>query len=202
MLHVTDQRVLPIANIQGTVRPKLQVDRTEVPILRPQDEFHFLRPKARAVPLHDMLVDALFPNAIVEQEVALQFRWEMAARNEFATGGRSKSLFDELIQFGMFAVVSDVSREGGAKVIRATRRIGHEILPPSIKDVSPRIGKVIGDKDVQLFAQRFVSKDARVLHPYRPVWRLDLTVVEGALLKIKSTTGAPSERADRMVCVR
>jgi hypothetical protein len=86
---VADERVEPVDDVEGTVRPELHRYRTEVRVCRLQQRLDLDADEARAVLDGAVLLDALEPDGVVEKEVALRRLREVAAADELAAGGRA-----------------------------------------------------------------------------------------------------------------
>ena len=66
VLHVTDQRVVPVAHIERAVRTELQVDRPEIAVTRTDDRFDFDSYEARSFVFDDVLENSLLADAVVQ----------------------------------------------------------------------------------------------------------------------------------------
>ena len=71
VLHVADQRVVPIGDVQGAVSADLDIRRTEVGISRNDDRLDLDGGNVGAVILYLVLQDALEADDIANQEVAV-----------------------------------------------------------------------------------------------------------------------------------
>ena len=83
VLHMADERIVPIDQIQGTVGREFQVDGTEIRIGRLNYVLLQLARKACAILHHAVMLGAEKANRIVDKEVALGVFGKMARRNEF-----------------------------------------------------------------------------------------------------------------------
>ena len=79
VLHVPDDRVGPIGDIERTVATDLDVGRAEVWIARDEDRLDFLGGDIRSVVFDFMLENTEEADAIADQEVALILFREQAA---------------------------------------------------------------------------------------------------------------------------
>ena len=98
VLHVADQRVEPVDDVQRAVGAELDVDRAEVRVGRlAAAARRLVGREARAVLLHLVAADALEADAVVEQEVALGLGREVAAADQLAAAGGPPLLGEELL---------------------------------------------------------------------------------------------------------
>ena len=79
MLHMADNRVLPIRKIECTVGPNFHVGGPKIPVRGSQDMFGRKTFKAAFLILEFILQDSMKPDHVGDQEIVLIFFWEMAA---------------------------------------------------------------------------------------------------------------------------
>jgi hypothetical protein len=201
ILHVTDQRIEPVRDVERAIRSELQRHRPEVGILGLQQRLHFDADEAGPFLDHAILLDALKSDHVVEQEVPLRLVWELPAAYELDAARRPHLRERPLLQRLVLARVVHVTRERGAIVIVAIRCVGDEVLTPAVHDMSPRIREGVGDEDAQLLRARLVAEHAGVFHADGTVGRLDLRMVKRALLEVEVATRSPREGMDRVMTV-
>ena len=85
MLQVTDQRVVPIDDIECAVWTKLNIDWTEVSIVAIKQRFNFRAEESRAFLFHRVLQNGSLANHIIENVIPLSGGRKMGARNDFTT---------------------------------------------------------------------------------------------------------------------
>src|SRR5262245_56757215 len=88
VLHVADERVVPVGQIQRPVGTKLNIDGPKARIARREQRIDRIGGKARTFVLYLVLQHALKSDAVVEQIVALGLRREVAAADQLAAAGR------------------------------------------------------------------------------------------------------------------
>ena len=79
VLHVADDRILPIGKINRPIRSNVYRHRAEIVVARTDEVFERLAFQARTVLADFDAIDALKPNYITVQEIALKLGWKMAA---------------------------------------------------------------------------------------------------------------------------
>ena len=200
VLHVADQRVEPVDDVERAVRGELQVDGPEIDVGRVEERLDLFRGEARVLLDHPVLLDALEADRVVDQEVALRLVREVAGTHDLAAGGRPDDRGEDLHPPPLRRV-GRVAGDRGAEVVRAAGGVGDEVLTPSVEDVAPGIGEGVGDEDLEVEAVRLVAEDAGIDQPHRAVGCLDLAVVEHALLEVERAAGSPGEGGDRVVAV-
>ena len=200
VLHVADQGVEPVDQVERAVRRELQVDGPEVDVRRVEEGLDLLRGEARILLDHAVLLDALKADRVVDQEVALGLVGKVARADDLAAGGRPDDLCEHLHPSSLRRV-GRVAGDRGAEVVRAAGGVGDEVLAPAVEDVPPRIGEGVGNEDLELEALGLVAEDPGVDQAHRAVGGLDLAVVEGALLEVERAARTPGEGGDRVVAV-
>src|SRR5438132_14093436 len=102
----------------------------------------------------------------------------------------------------MPARVIDAPREAGGKIVRVAGAVGDEVLAPAIEDVPVRIGEAVVDVGLELERARLetIGAGVGVAHRRAP-GRLDLRVMEGALLEIEGAAAVDHEAVHRMMRV-
>ena len=201
MLHVADERVVPVHEVEAAVGAELQIDRPEAPVVGLEQGIDRVGREARALLPHPVLQHALEADAVVQQIVALGLVGKLAAAHQLAAGRRPPLLLEERLQAAMLLRIVDVAGEGGAEVVQAPRGVGHEILPPAVEGLPPGVREGERHEHVELLPLAVVAKDAGVGAPLRPGDRFHRGVVERALHHQETAAGIAREGADRMVGV-
>ena len=199
MLHVPDQRIEPIDQVQGPFGSELDVDRAEVAIGRLQQRLDRIGGKARPVFADLILQHPLKADAVVEQVIALYVVGKVAAGDQLAAAGGPPLLGQKFLQVAMLVGIVGLSAEGGAEVIGSARGVGHEVLPPAVDVMSPRVGEVVIDKDLEFSGAGLEAEQAGVVNPLRAEGGFDLREVENALVEVRCSARVPSEGVDGMV---
>ena len=168
VLHVADQRVVPVDDVEGAVGAEFEVDRPEVLVGRLRGRVDRLeerldgrRLEPGAVLLDAIAEDAVEADHIVEQIIALRLIREVPAGDQLAARGRPPLLLEELVHPAVLVRIVDLAGEGGAEVVGPARGVGHEVLAPAVDVVAPRVGEAVGDLDLELLRPRLVAEDAR-----------------------------------------
>ena len=115
---MTDQRIEPVDQIERAVGAELQVDGPEVDIGRVDERFDFLGGEPGALLDHAVLLDALKADRVVDQEVALSFRWKVSARDNLAPSRGSHHRREHFHAAALLGI-RGVAGDGGAEVVGA-----------------------------------------------------------------------------------
>ena len=78
VLQVTNQRVVPIDQVEGAIRAELQIDRPKVPIVAGDDGRHLGGEESSSLVSHRVIQDSPVANHIVQQVIALGVLWEVS----------------------------------------------------------------------------------------------------------------------------
>ena len=148
VLHVPDERVEPVDDVERAVGPELHADRAEVRVRGLEQWLDLQADEARALFHRAVLLDALEADDVVVEEVALRGLGEVAAADELAAARRAHAGERPLAHRPLLARIVDVAGECGAPVVVAVRGVGHEVLAPAIDDVTPRVREGVRDEDV------------------------------------------------------
>ena len=117
VLHVADDRVLPVEEVDGAVRPDLDVRRAEVRVGRGEDRLDLGAGEAGAVVLDLVLQDALEADHVGDEQVALVLLGEVPAGEDLDAGAGPGPL---LVDLRRPAVLAAGSRGGRRTASRGT----------------------------------------------------------------------------------
>ena len=92
VLHVPDERIVPVGDVQGTIRRELHGDRPEITVGRLQEVLAEGQGETGAILAHGMLLGAEEADGVIDQDIALDVVREMAAADELETGGGAHHL--------------------------------------------------------------------------------------------------------------
>jgi hypothetical protein len=201
VLHVPDQRVEPVAEVQRAIGPHLHGDGTEIGIRGLQQRLDLDAGEPRAVLDRAVLLDAVEPDDVRDQEVALHLVGEVAAADELDVARRPHLGQRPFLHRPLLARVIHMAGKRRPVVVGAARGVRDEVLPPAVDHVAPGIGERIGDEDLELLGFRHVTEHRRVVDAHRAVRRLDLRMVERAFLEVEVATGPPLKRVDGVMAV-
>ncbi len=96
VLHVADDRVLPIGEPESAVGTHFEIGRPEVGIAGGDHWFDFGAGKAGAVVVELVLQDSLKADDVANEEISLEFIWEVPAGENLDTGTGAGSLLVDL----------------------------------------------------------------------------------------------------------
>ena len=164
MLHVADNRVLPIQHIDRTIRSDFDIYGAEIGVARFDNRLDFFAQKSGTVIFNFVLQDSLETDHIDDQVIALQRFGKMLARKDLSGTTRSHPLLKEGEVTAVLLRILNISGKGCCVVVHVTRTIGHKVLPPIIKDVAMWVSEAVAHIGVQLESSRFESIDSPVHH--------------------------------------
>jgi hypothetical protein len=85
VLHVSDQRVVPIDQVKGTVWRKLEVDGSEIPVIGLQEVLSELRGIPRSILCQPMLLDPKESDVVPDKDITLHLVGEVSAAHDLET---------------------------------------------------------------------------------------------------------------------
>ena len=128
VLHVPDDWILPVQNVQGTVAADFHVAGAEIAIGRVQDGFDFLREEASTLLFKLVLSHSLEPDHVSDQQIAaIGFREVLAVQNGDRRN-RAYSFFVQLLRSPMTRH-ADVIASSACAVRR-------ELIAPLIENIA------------------------------------------------------------------
>ena len=208
VLHVADDGVVPVGEPDGAVGPHLDVRGTEVGIGARHDRLHLDRPGERVHGrirggLERVAQDALKPDDVAHEEVALERLGEVRTREHLDRGAGSRALLVDARRLRVLFHAVEPRREDAAPVGHRPGAVDDDVVPPAIERVAVRIGERVGGVEPDLSRARLVAEHGAVGHAggWTP-GALRLRVVERALLKIEGTGRIEREAVGRVVRVR
>ena len=201
VLHVADQWIEPIHEIERAVGAHLQIDGAEVWICGLDHVPASVGKDARAVGAQLVGADALETDRVADQVVALDFGGEHGAGDDFGSAGGPHLVFGEAGQTPSAAGVRGLRGHGCADVATAVGGVAYDFKTPAVEHMAPWIVESPGDVHGKASTCRFVAEDAAVVETHRSPSGFHLTVVEGALLKMQSAAWIPGECGQGVVAV-
>ncbi len=201
MLHVTDDRVLPVGEVNRAVGTDLEVHRSEVGVGRSDDRLHFHAANARAVLFQTVLENSLEADHVAHEEVALQFFGEVAAGEDFRGRQGARALLIHLRRSRVL-LVGAVEMTGDQRgVIRLSAgAIGDDLLSPTIDGVPVRVGEAVRHVPFGFERSRVESPDRAVEVAGGAVGRLHLAAVEHTFAEVEPSA-VQQEAVGRVVRV-
>ena len=192
VLHVADDGVGPVGDVQGAVGTDLQVGGAEIGIARHDDRLDLPGRDLGAVVLHLVLEHAEEADRVADQEVAPVLLREMAARQEAGRGHGANPLGEP----GLVAhPLADVDVRADAR-----RAVVGELVAPLVEDVAVGVG-ADGEVELDLERPRIEPMHAGRGGTHRPRRRLHRRDVEHAPRPVEPAVGADEHRVGGMVRV-
>ena len=132
VLHVSDNGVLPVENVKGTVTADLHIAGAEVGVGRIHNRFNLLCEEAATLLFELILGDSLEANHVGNQEVPAVCGWESLAVED-TDGGHGADAFVVELSGGAASGDTDV-------ITGPTGAIGGELIAPLIEHIAMGIG--------------------------------------------------------------
>ncbi len=192
VLHVSDQHIAPVRNVQCPIASDLDISRSEVGVGRDEDRFDFGRSDICSGELHGVLQHALESDRVADQEVAIGGFGEVSAREDPGGGDGSNSFLEPLLVASSLAHIDVASGATGAIV--------GELKPPAIEDIAVRVGS---DREVEFDFKgpRVEAMDSGLSRPVGAGWCFHVGDIEDASRPVQPAVGTDDECIGRVVCV-
>ena len=192
VLHVSDQDVAPVGDIQGTVAPDLDVGRTEVGVRGDEDRLDLFCGDVGPVEADLVLQDALEPDRVADQEVAVGVLGKVRTGEETCGGHRADALREPLL---VSSALADIDVAAGA-----SGSVVGELKTPAVKGVAVRVGS---DREVKLDLERprVEAVDTRLARPVGAGGGFHVGDVEDASRPVQPAVGADNQGVGRVVGV-
>ena len=203
VLHVADDRVLPVGEIDGAIRAHLQIGRPEIRIARRHDRLHLDRLWKRGVAgLELILQDPLKADHIAHQQIPLQAAGEMCAGEKLDAGAGAGALVVNTRGATMLVHPIEPRGEDRAPVGHRSGAVDGDVVSPGAEGMPVRIGECIGGVEAKLASAGLILEDGAVGTAHRrPPRGFPLRVMERAFLKIERAGGIERETIGGVVRV-
>ena len=195
VLHVADDRVLPVEHIQSAIAADFHIAWTKIAIRRVENRLHFLRKEACSLLFELVLSHSLEPDHVGDQQITpIRFRKMLAVQN-CDRRNRTNSLFVKLAR-------SPVTRHPDV-VAGPACAIGRELVAPLVEGVAVWIR---ADREMKVDVKRdripFVdSGSAGAESLGRPPGSFEVLGVENPAGKIELPARAHHKTVRRVMCV-
>ena len=201
VLHVADEHIMPVGDIERAVGGKLHRDRTEITVLGLQQVLPESQFVACAVFRDSVLLRAEEADSVVDNQIALNVIGEMAAADEVQAGGWTdllgirnevrwqRSKFTKRYPQGRWGHPADIG-------IRGIRK---EVLAISIEGNAPRIRNTHAQGAFKLLTLRGVTEEATVGAPLHAIRRFDVAMEERPFGHVERARRVGPEGADGVV---
>src|SRR5690606_1370408 len=144
-----DDWVIPVDDIEGAVRTKLQIYRTEIWIGGLQKWCDFIRFEPAPRISYGMLFHPLEADKGVKQHVPLRIFWESSTGDDFnSTGFGLSGSGQKILHAPMLLGIIDSYGKRRGKIIHPRGNVRHQMGTIPHKDIAPRVG--VGIRDVGL----------------------------------------------------
>ena len=186
VLHVTDDRVLPIGEVDGAVGPHLEIGRAEVRVARRDDRLDLGRLGIAAVPLGELVLeDSLEADHVADEEIPLELGREVGAGEELDPRAGAGALVVNTRGATMLVHPIESRREDRAPVGNGACAVDDDVIAPGIEGVAVRVGEAIGGVEAELPCPRLILEDRAVGDAHRGApRRFPLGMVEGPFLEV------------------
>lgn len=194
MLHVADDRILPIGEVHRAVRADVDGDRPKVWVAGTDQWIDCFAFETGAIFADFDTVNALEADDIAIEEVTLELGWEMAARKQARSGARTGWPVPELLHVGVLGRVVNVTAESRSEVRVIAGSIGDEIVAPVIEHAAMRIGEMISNIGFEFASARFEAINGSVVVADGAGGGLDLCAVKDAIAEVNSAAWFEADR--------
>ena len=196
---VLDDRIVPVADVERTVRPHLHIHRAKRAMVRGEDILHLRRDVATAAVRQLEAIDAIAAK-IAGHKAALPVVWKVWLLDDLEPCmlrlPRIHSAQDSL---GSGRRLEHRTRKNEVHTLAAST-VGGKTLPPSVKLESPRIDQPLAD-DLQLSGLRPKLPHTSAQQSTHAVGRLDMTVNVNRLKKVKQALRSTPHRMQKVMGV-
>src|SRR5438046_8332414 len=173
VLHMSDELVGPVQEVDRACWRDVPPDRAEVRVVRFDEVLERLAFEAGALLAYSDAEDALEPNDIAVQKIALKIVGEMPAGNQAGAGAGPRGPLPKLVQLRVLRRVIEMAAEGRTEIAVVSGRIGNDVVAPIIENAAVRIGEAVGDITLELVRARLEPVNARVDVAHRTVGGFD-----------------------------
>src|SRR5215831_4688416 len=201
MLHMADDRVLPVAEINRAVRPNIHRYRAEVRIARTDERFERLAPQAGAVLADFDAVDSLEPDDVGVEKISLELFREKAAGEDGRAGARTGRASPEFLHRFVFGWIIYVAAERRSEVTVVPRAIGDDVVAPIIENAAVRICKIVGDVGFKAAGDGFEAINRGIIVAYGSGGSLDLCPMKYTVAEVDCSARLIAERIGGVVRV-
>ena len=196
VLHVPDQYVVPVDQVERPIGRKLHIDRAEVAVFAHHQIGPVLAFVARSIIFQGVFFRAQKTNRVVDQEIALDIIRKMAAGNKLQARcwPHPVCFFNQLNRFvGGFAVARQ-HRTGHHPANIGAGGFGKKRLSPVVKRNTPGIWNGQLCRAFQLVELGRVAIEAAVGSPNGAIRRFDVGVQKHTFARINSARRIDRER--------
>ena len=196
VLHVADDDVLPVGDIERSVAADLEVGRSEVAVAGDEQILGLSAPDvALVIIFHRVLLDAKEANGVADEKVTVVFLWEMIAGKDATGTDRADGFLEQLLHLKVALAVwtNLIGTTAGA--------VSGVVITPIIEADAVRVRAVVG-VTLEAEGSRVKAVHRRGGVALRPLPRgLDVTHVEHAALVVNVPVRPVHEVVGRVVSV-
>ncbi len=174
VLHVADDGVRPVHEVERAVGGDADPGRAEIRIIRGDEILQCLAMEAGAFLRHFDPEDALHADDVAIQEAALEFIGEVAAREDGGARAGPRRAIPELLHALVLLRVVDVPAEGRGEEVLVAGGIGDDVGAPVVEHPAVGVGEAVGDIALEALAHRLIAVDRAVGVAHRTGRGLDL----------------------------
>src|SRR5262249_4594290 len=155
--HVANDRVVPIEEVESTIRADAKVRGPEVRVRRGEQAFLFGADKAGSLVLELVLKDALEADDVADQQVALHRLREVPAGEELHAGTGPRPLLIDLRWPGVLLGKLHTAGEQRSVVWVGAGAVHDDVLTPVVERMAVRVGEWISNVHLELLGAGFVA---------------------------------------------
>src|SRR3954468_7135419 len=143
VLHVPNDRVLPISEIHGAIHTDIDRNWAEVRVGGTDQRFQRLSFETSPIFTDLHSIDALETDDVAIEEIPVEIVWEMSTGEQRCPGARTRWTVPEFLHRIVLRRIIDVAAEGWAEISVIPCRVRDEIVAPIIKHAPVRIGEIV-----------------------------------------------------------
>ena len=202
MLHVPDDRLVPVGKVNGAVRTGGDGDGTKIRIARFNQMFQrpAHQPGSFLGDIHPK--NAAKPDDIQIEKIPLKLVGEMPAGQQPRRRTRTRGPAPEFPHRRVLGGIIEMSAEGRTEIGVVARRIGHQVVAPSVEHSAMRIGEAVGDIRLESARAWLESVDGAVVVAHRTPGRLDLGTMKYPVTQIHCPARIQTDRVGGMMRIR
>src|SRR5947207_3348995 len=142
VLHVPDDRVVPVKKIDRAIRTSVNSGRTKIRILGCDEILQCFAAQSGTFLAYLHAKNSLDADDVTVQKIMVEFVGKVPAADKTSPRTWPGGAFPKLLHSGVFACI-EMAAERWRKIVSVAGRIGDDVVTPIIKDASVRIGKTV-----------------------------------------------------------
>ena len=201
VLHVANEGIVPVDEIERSVGCEFHVDGSKVGIGSVNEILSEGAFESRAIVAESVLFGAEKSDGVIDENIALDLVGEVAAGDDFESGSGADFYFQEVGWIGREVAIAYADGTGEHPAHIGVGGVGEEVLSPFIEGDAPGIWNGKSNAAFEVSAGGIVAKEASVRAADGAVGRFDITVKEGAFAHVDRAGWVGAESGNGVVGV-